>query len=236
LTERGMPAGRAVAGWVAVLVALAGIGLVLTAARSGRTSTISPVTTLSPAPQPSTITLNSAPPEDSSPPPLHRSAPWPVYATYVLLVLVVVALVGHLTWARFSGGRVVRRRTGGYRRPRPLPIPDRPGPERLTEAVDAGLRRLEEGEPTDAVIACWVVLERAAADAGTARRPSETPAQLVDRVLAGHQVSQRALDRLAGLYREARYSRHVLTEADRAEARAALGQVRHELTREVPAW
>ena len=38
--------------------------------------------------------------------------------------------------------------------------------ERLAEAVDTGLARIDSGTATDAVIACWVALEEAAASAG----------------------------------------------------------------------
>ena len=44
--------------------------------------------------------------------------------------------------------------------------------DRLAEAVDAGLARIDSGTATDAVIACWVALEEAAASAGVAREPS----------------------------------------------------------------
>jgi Domain of unknown function (DUF4129) len=102
--------------------------------------------------------------------------------------------------------------------------------EDLDEAVTAGFARLDDGRPGDAIVACWLAFERAAADAGVARAPSETPAELTVRVLAAHWVSRQALERLADLYREARFSRHGLPESARAEARAALELLRRELT------
>lgn len=56
--------------------------------------------------------------------------------------------------------------------------------ERLAEAVDRGLRAVERGTPADAVIACWVGLEDAAAAAGVPRNEAETPAEFTLRVLA----------------------------------------------------
>jgi hypothetical protein len=227
-----------VAGWVAVLVTLAGIGLVLTASGSGRTATITPLTTVSPsAPPTGSIVVTAGPQQTPSPEP-NESSPRPAIDAFLgLLVAAVLIMFSYLSWSwiRWGGIGPVRRRHRAPHRSRrpadPVAEPVAGGP--LTEAVEAGLRLLEEEEPHDAVIACWVLLERAAADAGTARRPAETPGQLVTRVLAEHRVTRTALDRLVVLYREARFSRHVLGEPARAEARAALEQVRRELSGEL---
>jgi hypothetical protein len=101
--------------------------------------------------------------------------------------------------------------------------------DKLSDAVDAGLAAMETGTATDAVIACWVALEDAAASAGVARQPSETPSEFTVRVLAVGGISAPELTRLAGLYREARYSSHGSSEEARAEARAALTRLRDEL-------
>ncbi|WP_344841551.1 DUF4129 domain-containing protein [Kribbella ginsengisoli] len=103
--------------------------------------------------------------------------------------------------------------------------------ERLAEAVERGLRVVERGTPADAVIACWVGLEDAAAAAGVPRDEAETPAEFTVRVLAVEGVSAPELAVLAGLYREARYSAHPTSEAAREEARAALTRLRADLTR-----
>src|SRR5690606_37546040 len=79
--------------------------------------------------------------------------------------------------------------------------------EQLREAVRAGLADIDAGgDPRRAVIACWLRLERLAAAAGTARLAADTPTDLVTRLLARHRVSDRALERLAGAYRVARYA------------------------------
>ena len=101
--------------------------------------------------------------------------------------------------------------------------------ERLAEAVDTGLSRIDSGTATDAVIACWVALEEAAASAGVARDPSETPAEFTVRVLGVGGISEPQLNRLGELYREARYSTHGSSEPARTEARAALLRLRDEL-------
>jgi hypothetical protein len=100
---------------------------------------------------------------------------------------------------------------------------------RLAEAVDEGLARIDSGLATDAVIACWVALEEAAASAGVPRDTSETPAEFTVRVLGIGGISEGQLVRLGELYREARYSTHGSSEQARTEARAALVRLRDEL-------
>ncbi|MGC4942585.1 DUF4129 domain-containing protein [Kribbella sp. DT2] len=107
--------------------------------------------------------------------------------------------------------------------------------DRLAEAVESGLSAVDSGTATDAVIACWVALEEAAASAGVAREPSETPAEFTVRVLGIGGISEPELLRLAQLYREARYSTHGSSEEARAQARAALLSLREELAAAVAA-
>jgi hypothetical protein len=95
--------------------------------------------------------------------------------------------------------------------------------------VELALARLADGPVTDAIVACWVGLEQAAAQAGTQRRPAETSAELTERVLADHQVTPDTLRRLAELYREARFSGHPLGATVREDARILFEQVRTEL-------
>jgi Domain of unknown function (DUF4129) len=101
--------------------------------------------------------------------------------------------------------------------------------ERLAEAVESGLGTVSTGTPANAIVACWLTLERVAASAGVPRREYETPAEFTVRVLAAADVSQPLLERLAELYREARFSRHDLPESARAEAREALTVLRGQL-------
>lgn len=109
------------------------------------------------------------------------------------------------------------------------------GHEELAEVLDEGLRALETGDVTDAIIACWVKLEEAAADAGVARDPAETAFELTTRVLHRHAVSVDAIEALLDLYREARYSEHGMADESRAEAQAALARVRADLEASVVA-
>lgn len=103
--------------------------------------------------------------------------------------------------------------------------------DEVVAALDAGLQDLDDADrdPRRAVIACWVRLEQAAAAAGTPRRPGDTPADLVGRLLAEQQVHADVLAALAAVYRQARYATHVVDERMRADARAALGRLRTDL-------
>lgn len=106
---------------------------------------------------------------------------------------------------------------------------ERVATERLADAVDEGLSRMDSGRAVDAIVACWVALEQAAASAGVPREPAETPAEFTVRVLALGNVSADALTELAELYREARFSTHESSEDDRQRARTALVRLREEL-------
>ncbi|MDQ2751196.1 MAG: DUF4129 domain-containing protein [Actinomycetota bacterium] len=101
---------------------------------------------------------------------------------------------------------------------------------RLAQAVDAGVDELADGPVAEAIIACWLLLRDAALAAGVEPRHSDTPEEFVSRVLASAQARPAPLRELSQLYREARFSAHAMTAADRAAARAALHAVRADLS------
>jgi hypothetical protein len=123
------------------------------------------------------------------------------------------------------------------RRPQRLPDQAQAGgpldtlPEVLLEGAVARMEELETGTPTDAIVACWVRLVEEVAAAGMKQDRSRTSTEVVARVLGQHAVDADALAELAALYREARFSDHALTEADRARARDALTTVHVDLRR-----
>ena len=107
---------------------------------------------------------------------------------------------------------------------------------RLRAAVDEALDELGTGGPvSDAIIACWLRLEHASQVAGVEPVPSDTAEEAIQRVFAVRAVRAAPLERLAELYREARFSRHRLGEADAEAARAALGQVLADLSTDADA-
>jgi len=83
---------------------------------------------------------------------------------------------------------------------------------------DARARLSTEVDAHDAVIAAWLALERAIAEAGVRRDPSQTTLEFVVAVLGSLDLDRAALDRLAHLYRRALFDPQPLFEADREEA------------------
>ncbi|MDN5820861.1 MAG: DUF4129 domain-containing protein [Brachybacterium sp.] len=91
-----------------------------------------------------------------------------------------------------------------------------------TALRDARTRRSTVVDAHDAVIAAWLALERAIADAGVRRSPAQTTLEFVVAVLGRLDLDRAALDRLAHLYRRALFDPRPLTETDREEALALL--------------
>jgi hypothetical protein len=134
----------------------------------------------------------------------------------VVVVLVVFLVRGTVRRVRLDADPLVRR-------------PQQDSHEEVMAALEQGLAELDEGDPRQAVIACWVRLERAAEDAGVERKPGDTPTDLVLRLLGGRSVNSSVLNEFATVYREARYSPHPVDTASRDQARAALRLLRDEL-------
>lgn len=94
--------------------------------------------------------------------------------------------------------------------------------EALAVAVtaDAAQRStaLSAGTPAEGIIAAWTHLEATLHEAGVRLAASRTSTEVALEVLHRFAVDRETLAVLALLYREARWSRHPLTEADRARA------------------
>ncbi|MFC7482402.1 DUF4129 domain-containing protein [Luedemannella flava] len=112
------------------------------------------------------------------------------------------------------------------------PLPEAQRIAAMRSALDEGLVALDDddADPRRAVIACWLRLEEAATAAGAPREVGDTATDVVLRLLRTHDVSVEALDHLAHVYHEARYARHEVDVGMRDEARAALAQLRRELS------
>jgi hypothetical protein len=159
-------------------------------------------------------------------------------------VVVAVLLLALLAAAVWAGWLLLRRlrRSGGHRgwyRLRALrPATSRPaGPldgDRLLAAVDEAVARSEDDrDPRRAVIACWVRLAEAAADAGIPRHESDTATDLVVRLLRTYHASEPVLAAFAEAYWLARYATHTVDEQMRTQARSSLRRLRGELRGEV---
>jgi Domain of unknown function (DUF4129) len=99
----------------------------------------------------------------------------------------------------------------------------------VMDDAEAQLAALREGSPRNAIVACWIRLERSIERAGLAIHPSDTSAELVVRALSQYPLDRPAIDRLAALYREARFSRHDITEPMRVAALDALTRLHQGL-------
>jgi hypothetical protein len=111
------------------------------------------------------------------------------------------------------------------------PLPPGEVAAAIEQDADARLVAVETGGPRDGIVACWLRLESTVAACGVSPRPAETSTELVTRVLRTLDVDPRAAASLARLYREARFSEHVLGEDRREQARAALRTLSADLAR-----
>jgi Domain of unknown function (DUF4129) len=148
-----------------------------------------------------------------------------------VVLLAVLLLLRTVDWLRL---RLARRRDAGrltsYVSGEAVVDEENEDDEELADEVRAGIAALDdEAAPTDAILACWLRLERVAATFGVARDPADTPTDLVVRLLGAHDVRRETLVGLATLYERARYSPTPLDESARAEARAALQAIEADL-------
>jgi hypothetical protein len=114
--------------------------------------------------------------------------------------------------------------------------PDRRAPARaveedpILEEVDAGIDDLESiRDPREAVISCYARLEAMVERAGIARLESDTPEELMARVLRAHRAADASLSQLTELFARARFSPHRIDDGMRDDALRALRDVRDQL-------
>ena len=100
----------------------------------------------------------------------------------------------------------------------------------LTRAVSLSLEDLRrEPDPRRAIVAAYAHMERLLEQAGVVRPGSETVTEYLARVLRAGNAPRAAATELTGLFEEARFSRHHLSEADRQRALVALVEIRESL-------
>jgi hypothetical protein len=142
--------------------------------------------------------------------------PWPLLVLFAALAITAVALTSY------------RRRRSG-----PRPAPDEAAEATMTPlvaALAAGERALhQDSDPRTAIIGCYAAMERSLADAGSPPRLADTPAEVLGRATASGLIRSTWAGTLTSLFRQARYSSHPMTEADRAAAIGALAQVQADL-------
>lgn len=148
----------------------------------------------------------------------------------VVLGILALILLAFLVTAFLARSRRLRRQfeaaDDAYAEAVPV---DLSAPAQLHEAAEDQLVALREGTPRNAIVACWMALERACRDSGLPRDGAETSTEFTARVLGRYATEPRAVTVLAAKYREARFSEHEMTEQDRLEAVAALERIRADL-------
>jgi len=151
----------------------------------------------------------------------------------VLLVLVGLLVLAGAAWLVTSVVRTTRdlARSGALAPPRSAGTAVR---DALAPATAEALREVEQPDAREAVVRCWLLLGTAASAGGLPARPSETAAEYAARIRVELGLPAAELDRLADLYREARFSSHDVGEPQRAEARDLLRRLGERLGR-VPA-
>jgi hypothetical protein len=147
-------------------------------------------------------------------------------ASYIVLGAVALALLAFLVSAFVRRDR----RPPRDRQPKPAEfigarMDALDVPPDLVETAERQLVALREGSPRNAIVACWLELDRACREGGLPRGRAETSTEFTARVLSRYTVGAQTVTTLAGLYREARFSEHHLTEADRDQARSALEEI-----------
>ena len=104
------------------------------------------------------------------------------------------------------------------------------GEQALQSAVRRGLQEMaDQPDAREAVVRAWLLLGEAAAVAGTPRRPAESAREYARRLGDTHGLPRRSLERLAALYREARFSDHEMLPEQRVVARSELFELQKAL-------
>ncbi|HEY7051187.1 MAG TPA: DUF4129 domain-containing protein [Mycobacterium sp.] len=204
--------------WLLIVVLLMRLG-----ARLDADHPASQPAATTPAPGP-----GQAPPPPGPPPPGESQGDlfWPLFGTTVAMVAI---------WAAGIAVALLRRRRKENVQSLPAaaePMPDAPGPPPLAVAAERGLAEMGDlsREPREAIIACYAAMEGALANAPeVVPQDSDTPSEVLARAVEHGALHAGSATELVGLFAEARFSPHVMTEAHREAAVAALELVLAEL-------
>jgi hypothetical protein len=102
--------------------------------------------------------------------------------------------------------------------------------EALADVLDESIDDLRaERDPRRAVVAAYARLERALAAYGLPRRAAEAPAEYLERILVGLEISPSSIRRLTALFERAKFSQHDVDTGMKEEAIDALVTARTEL-------
>lgn len=232
------PRHRAGAVLAAAAAALGLLALMALGAASPRPSAVEilprPAPTLSPEPAPSLPDLHVLPSASPLfPAPDVEPLVLPEWADDVVRLLVaaaILALVGAFLYRLRAELIRTERRHAADPAGNAAEIPEIDD-EELAETLEETVAELRRGIAVQgAVIECWRRLEHVAVSSGVFRRPAQTSEEFTVEVISHAAVDPTALGDLAELYRQAMFSTHELTDADRDRAIAALETLSAQLT------
>jgi Domain of unknown function (DUF4129) len=158
----------------------------------------------------------------------------------VVGIILEVAFAACVLWLLYRGAlrlyeqlQYLRRRPKKRKDPGPVDFDVLDDPEPLREAlrhgVDEQFALLLGGTPRNAIVACWDRFEDCAERVGASRKHWETSSEFTLRLLDSVSADDAAVSRLEALYREARFSEHVIDESRRESAIEALRAIHASL-------
>ncbi|WP_280669319.1 MULTISPECIES: DUF4129 domain-containing protein [unclassified Kitasatospora] len=139
----------------------------------------------------------------------------------VLVALVALAAAVIMLWPSRRRKRAARPNRRPLR-PETAAVVDE---ATLAEAVESARRALHGDDARAAVIACYAAMEQSLAASGTAREASDSPTDLLARVVANGILRDTDATELTELFREARYSSHPMSQPHLHRARTALDAI-----------
>lgn len=152
----------------------------------------------------------------------------------VALVVIGAAACLAVLWRAWRGARALRTRQASDAPDLDLEALAVAVAVAVTSDASRRLSALSAGTPAEGIVAAWTHLEATLHAAGVPLAASRTSSEVSLDVLRRYAVDPATLDTLAGLYREARWSRHVLTEDDRGRAATAYRSLDADLRAAAP--
>ena len=215
--------------WSAALVCTAVLLVLLACGAAARSASWASGTRTTTS-QPPAPSLGGGPAQDSpspTPVPISRGAGTGVsIAAYLLIAFVLLLMLLGLLLVGDLLRLPTRRRWGRPAASSDAELEDgtwEADGQVLPDAVQVALREVaDHPDAREAVVRAWLLLGEAAATAGTARRPAESAREYARRLADAHHLPAPSLERLAALYREARFSDHEMHPEQRELARREL--------------
>jgi hypothetical protein len=152
-----------------------------------------------------------------------------IVATLLAAIVMLAALITFVRWLMVRSWRRVRDREPDEVEFDPLDAPARMAGAMVADAAGQREALVATGSARNAIVECWHRFEQQAETAGVHRKSWETSSEFTLRVLDRLSADPAAVMTLAELYRDARHSRHEISEESRNEATRALDAVHRSL-------